>query len=241
MGVVQYHVWTLLRDGQIEDYRGGRYRRFFAAGVYGEMEQKVLSLMRQSTAGKVLELLAVDGQSQLTHTKIAEMLGITSQALTWQMGRLRAMGIVESSFVHRNGGMTYHLISDAEKLVQQHLKEVKTSLRQPLKEAHRKGWEEQSQMSQEIEDRINDEKDYQMRVKNIFMTVLTISIVGIIIGSFSVAIFYGVSWFPILVVLAGSGFLILSILFVIVRFVFLDSSVQRQFRLYEELTSRFIL
>ncbi len=113
MGVVQYHVNFLLKNGQIDDFRNGRYRRFFAAGTYGELEKKVISVMRQDTPRKIITLLMDSKNSVLSHSKLAEKVGISSQDLTWHMSRLKALGIVSSSFLHGNGGLTYRIEDDA--------------------------------------------------------------------------------------------------------------------------------
>jgi len=118
-GVIQYHIWVLLKDGQIEDYRNGRFKRFFAAGTYGSMDKKVISVLRQETPGKILAILTSNTKGQLSHTMLAKLLGISSQALTWQIGRLKSLGIVESSFIRgEGGGRTYHLASDARICIQ---------------------------------------------------------------------------------------------------------------------------
>ena len=96
MGVVQYHIWMLTKSGEIEECRSGRYRRFFGAERYQEMERKVLSLLRQGTAGRILTLLSLG--EPLDHRKLAAMLGVTSQGLSWHMRRLRQMGILKTSF-----------------------------------------------------------------------------------------------------------------------------------------------
>jgi len=119
MGVVEYHVWGLVKDGEVEDFHNGRFRRFFGTATYGEMEQKVISLMRQETPGKILSLLLED--EPLTHVKLAATLGVTSQALTWQMTRLRAMGIIETSPLWDHTGTAYHLNDGVSGLVSQHL------------------------------------------------------------------------------------------------------------------------
>ena len=119
MGVVQYHTWVLSKNGEIEECRTGRYRRFFGAAKYGEIERTVISLLRQGTAGRILTLLS-DGPP-LTHMKLADLLGISSQALTWHMKRLESMGILEPSTLQ--GGRTYRLL---EAVAQQ----VRTSSKQ---------------------------------------------------------------------------------------------------------------
>lgn len=116
MGVVQYHVWVLRRDGLVEEYRSGRYRRFFGAAEYQEMEQKVISLLRQQTAGRILTIL-LEGQP-INHTRLAAVLGVTSQALTWQMRRLGTMGIVEKSRIQNHSGVSYRLVDSISQRVQ---------------------------------------------------------------------------------------------------------------------------
>jgi DNA-binding transcriptional ArsR family regulator len=93
LGAVQYHIWALTKAGQLEEFRSGRYRRFFGAARYQEAERIVLSLLRQGTDGRILATLA---EEPLPHKGLAAALGLTSQALTWHMKRLRAMGLVET-------------------------------------------------------------------------------------------------------------------------------------------------
>ncbi len=120
IGVVQYHLWVLVKNGELEDYRSGRYRRFFRATTHNEMEQKVISLLRQETAGKILLLLS-EGRP-LPHMKLAASLGVTSQALTWQIGRLKALGIIEASSLRYHAGRSYSLIDGVSQLVSQYLR-----------------------------------------------------------------------------------------------------------------------
>jgi predicted ArsR family transcriptional regulator len=116
MGVVQYHIWVLMKSGQIEDFRSGRYRRFFSAARYGELERKVISQLKQGTAGRILTLLA-EGKS-LDHTRLAALLGITSQGLTWQMNRLKTLGLVESVTVNHRPERLYTLTDAVFTVVQ---------------------------------------------------------------------------------------------------------------------------
>lgn len=120
MGVVQYHVWALTRDGQVEDCRSGRFRRFFRARAYKETERMVLSLLKQGTTGRILVLLAE--RQPLAHAKLAEILGISSQGLTWQMGRLRRYGLVEASAFQPSVTREYMLTGEAFQAVSQAIK-----------------------------------------------------------------------------------------------------------------------
>jgi predicted transcriptional regulator len=105
MGVVQYHLWVLGKNGELEECRSGRYRRFFGAARYPETKRKVLSLLRQGTAGRILSSLS---EEPLTHMKLAAILGISSQALSWHVRRLREMGMIEIETQNR-GQRTYVL------------------------------------------------------------------------------------------------------------------------------------
>ena len=116
MGVVQYHIWVLTKTGEIEECRTGKYRRFFGAARYDEMERKVISLLRQGTAGRILALLA--GGPPLTHMKLAELLGVTSQALSWQMRKLRDMGMIEADVFQGRMVRAYRLVDGIAQKVQ---------------------------------------------------------------------------------------------------------------------------
>ena len=119
MGVVQYHVWALTRDGQVEDCRSGRFRRFFRARAYQETERMVISLLKQGTAGRILVHLAK--QQPLAHTKLAWILGISSQGLSWQMARLRRYGVIEESTFRGSMARGYRLTDEALHAVSQAL------------------------------------------------------------------------------------------------------------------------
>ncbi len=118
LGDVQYHIWILMRDGLIVDRRDGRYRRFFGTGSYGEMEQKVISALRQGTAGRIVARLA-EGRS-VSHMQLASMLGITSQAVSWQIRRLKSTGFVET--IAGSDGRSYRLTDGALRFAHRYLK-----------------------------------------------------------------------------------------------------------------------
>ena len=126
IGDVQYHIWALVRNGEIVDRRDGRYRRFFESGSYSEMEQKVISALRQGTAGRIVAKLA--NTESASHMQLAAMLGITSQAVTWQMWRLRSVGLVE--VVTGSDGKSYRLIDGVRLLVEQYLRSGRAFVQQ---------------------------------------------------------------------------------------------------------------
>jgi predicted transcriptional regulator len=120
MGVVQYHVWALTRDGQVEECRSGRFRRLFRAREYEEIERKVMSLLKQGTTGRILVFLL--REQPVAHMRLAGILGISSQGLSWQMRRLRRYGLVEASAFHSRTSRRYRLTDDAFQVVSKALK-----------------------------------------------------------------------------------------------------------------------
>lgn len=94
IGVAQYHLGVLTKTGLISFFQDGRYKRYFRSKSYRITEMQVISVLRHKTAGKILRILSEN--QQLAHHDLASKLEISSQALSWQMARLRKMDIVDS-------------------------------------------------------------------------------------------------------------------------------------------------
>ena len=119
MGVIQYHIWSLVKEGQVEDYRDSRYRRFFAtAANYQMVEKRIISLLRQETVGKILVLLSRG--TPVSHKELAIMLGFTSQAVSWHMSRLHTTGFIKTCL--QNFGKSYLLREDIPTVVAKYLR-----------------------------------------------------------------------------------------------------------------------
>jgi len=93
IGVLQYHLGLLVNGGLISAYSDGRYKRYFETGKFTETEVKAISILRHETAGKILVTLVE--KQQALHKELAVELGISSQALSWQMNRLEEMGVIQ--------------------------------------------------------------------------------------------------------------------------------------------------
>lgn len=93
IGVVQYHLRLLTRARWISVYHDRRYRRYFESKRFGLTEMKIISLLRHETAGRILTLLSERGS--IFHKDLAFKLDMSSQALTWQINRLRKMGLID--------------------------------------------------------------------------------------------------------------------------------------------------
>ncbi len=93
VGVVQYHLDLLTSAGHLISRRERRYKRYFESGRFSETDIKVISALRNGTARKIFIILL--GKPALRHVDLASLLDISSQALTWQMRRLKATGLIE--------------------------------------------------------------------------------------------------------------------------------------------------
>jgi predicted transcriptional regulator len=91
VGVVQYHLGVLEHAALITAHFDGQNKRFFERGTYTKTDITLISLTRHETTAKILTILA---QSSAYHKDIAHNLGISPQALTWQMNQLKKTGLI---------------------------------------------------------------------------------------------------------------------------------------------------
>jgi predicted transcriptional regulator len=94
IGVVQYHLGLLTRAGLLLVHRDRQYKRYFETQRFGEIEMKMISLLRHKTVRRILAVLSE--RDSIFHKDLAVKLDISSQALTWQMNRLRKTGLVDA-------------------------------------------------------------------------------------------------------------------------------------------------
>jgi len=94
IGVAQYHLSLLTKAGLLSVFRDGRYKRYFESKRFTETEMTAISFLRHETARKIL--LTLLEKQTIPHKKLSLQLKISSQALTWQMNRLREMRLIES-------------------------------------------------------------------------------------------------------------------------------------------------
>jgi len=94
IGVVQYHLAVLTKGGLISNRRDGRNKRYFESKKFSSTEMKIISVLRHQTAGKILTILHENKSA--SHGNLAQHLKISSQALTWQMKRLKEEGLITS-------------------------------------------------------------------------------------------------------------------------------------------------
>ena len=82
----------LTKGGLVSNRRDGRNKRYFEPKKFSSIEMKIISVLRNETAGKILTILHDD--KSVSHGKLAQRLDISSQALTWHMKQLKENGFV---------------------------------------------------------------------------------------------------------------------------------------------------
>lgn len=109
VGVVQYHLSVLEHAGLVNSVADGQNKRYFEHSAFKTSDAKLSCLMHHGTTAKILTILAEDGW--VIHRDLAHRLGISSQALSWQMNQVRDAGLVDAEKVGVN--VRYCLNSEA--------------------------------------------------------------------------------------------------------------------------------
>jgi predicted transcriptional regulator len=124
VGVVQYHLSVLERAGFITGYTDGQNKRYFEHSTFTQTDMKLISLMRHETTAKILTTLSQN--SSALHKDIARNLGVSSQALTWQMNQLKKTGLINAE---KTGINVKYSLNDANviKLILNLTNNLKTS------------------------------------------------------------------------------------------------------------------
>lgn len=94
IGVVQYHLGVLTSAGLLSVYSDGRCKRYFESNTFAETDVKTISLLRHETTRRILT--ALSQSDSILHKDLVHRLRISSQALTWQMNRLKETGLIEA-------------------------------------------------------------------------------------------------------------------------------------------------
>ncbi len=110
LGLAEYHLGVLVRSGLVSFVRDGRYKRFFASKRFSKREMLAICLLRRKTTKRILEVLL--HKSEQSHCKLAGEVAITSQALTWQMKKLRSTKFVLQI---KDGTRTLYTLNESSK------------------------------------------------------------------------------------------------------------------------------
>jgi predicted transcriptional regulator len=91
-GDLQYHLYTLEKEGLIKTRRRGLYKFVFPSNMFGEKQEIVLSLLSQETPSEILLFLIRKPDS--TQTDLVEHLKFSAATVSWHMDRLVKAGVV---------------------------------------------------------------------------------------------------------------------------------------------------
>lgn len=116
MGVIQYHIYVLERAGIIKSQKDGRYRRFFLNGHEDGTERTaIVSLLKRPTTCKIIVYILE--KQEISHAELAQLLGISSQAITWHIKKIQRQELI---FSEKQGKQKiYHLNPMYESLIQE--------------------------------------------------------------------------------------------------------------------------
>ena len=111
MGVIQYHIYRLEKDGKIISRRRGLYKRFYPILVFGEGQLDILDVLSRETERDILLFLLENPHA--TQKDLSEYAKISPSSINWHMKRLCDSKLVETK---REGGkvMYYVIVKPTE-------------------------------------------------------------------------------------------------------------------------------
>jgi predicted transcriptional regulator len=92
-GVLQYHIYSLEKEGLIRMRRRGLYKFVFPSAMFGEKQEILLSLLSQETPSEILLFLVQKPDS--TQTDLVEHLRLSPAGVSWHMDKLVQEGVVD--------------------------------------------------------------------------------------------------------------------------------------------------
>lgn len=93
MGTIQYHLYTLEREGKIVSRRKGLYKRFYPSQMFGEKQREILDVLSQESERDILLYLIENPSS--TQKELTQYTGMSAGTVNWHMRRLGISGLVE--------------------------------------------------------------------------------------------------------------------------------------------------
>ena len=125
MGVVQYHVSVLEKNGLIRSIRDGRYKCFFAANKDKQdispderdpetesLRETIITSLRRKTPQILITHLAKEEIA--SHQSLSNVAKVSPQAITFHSQRLESFGIIESK---KEGRQKFYYLSDEAKRI----------------------------------------------------------------------------------------------------------------------------
>ena len=92
MGTIQYHLYTLEREGEVVSRRQGLRKRFYQSHIFGERQQQMLDVLSQEKDRDILLFLVENNGS--TQKGLSSFMGLSRGTVNWHIKRLQAVGLV---------------------------------------------------------------------------------------------------------------------------------------------------
>jgi predicted transcriptional regulator len=121
-GQVQYHMYSLIEGGEIDDASLYGKTHYYPAD-YPEEDRGAVALLRRETAREIVMYLVENGSSR--PSDISESLDIARSTLEWHLGRLEEQELVEKN--RGDGGRVTVSPMDEERTVEM-LSDISPSL-----------------------------------------------------------------------------------------------------------------
>jgi predicted transcriptional regulator len=107
-GATVHHLGVLRRSGLVSSLRHGRHRRWFAPGACDQVERVQVAQLRNPVSARVARLVLE--QPGLSQKQLAELVGMSPQAVHWHLVRLHGAGLVDRV---RDGREVRHFVRAA--------------------------------------------------------------------------------------------------------------------------------
>ncbi len=111
IGVLEYHLMVLEKEGIIVSKIDGKYRRYFANTTMTVNERKIMGVMRDSISRRIVIFLIEHGRAR--HSDIAEYLKISPSTLSYHISKLMKYDIILRDV---DGRETYYSVKDRDNL-----------------------------------------------------------------------------------------------------------------------------
>jgi DNA-binding transcriptional ArsR family regulator len=98
IGVVQYHCHLLTRFNIVTSERDGRFTRFYLKSAHFDDNAKnILASWQRPVEQQILSTLVAEETQAGFMRGIMAKCGVTSQAVTWHLNRLKANGLIQAT------------------------------------------------------------------------------------------------------------------------------------------------
>lgn len=113
MGVVQYHLNRLEREGMIVSRRRGFYKRFYPSSLFGDRELEIMDVLAQETERDLLIFLMVNPNA--SQKDLSRYARVSPSSVNWHMRRLSKAGLVEAK--HEGASVRYLVKVSRDKML----------------------------------------------------------------------------------------------------------------------------